>query len=133
MSVQEYTLHTNQQGEHTFKGTQLGHASSGSEVHTHGSPQPDQRFKCHACRWSETTIYRTSDNRYVGHTVGKSTMAGEIDFARIVFARNALELVELLTVRKGTPFLPLPSARALAQAAEDDDAVFEAYSNRAVI
>jgi hypothetical protein len=47
---------------------------------------------------------------------------------------SAVALVDLLTVRgKQSPYLPLPSARALAQAADIDDDIFDAFNNRAVI
>ena len=43
------------------------------------------------------------------------------------------EVVEILTVKGQTdPFIPAPSARALAQAADKDDDIQEAYVNRAV-
>lgn len=51
----------------------------------------------------------------------------------MTFTPSAYELVEILTVKNAPePYIPLPSARALAQAASKDDDVREAYIDRAV-
>lgn len=139
----QFVLETEQQGEYAFYGVLLGEASSQEKIHTHdGMYAPrdaDRRDKCHGCRWLETRIYRadpdgngTGGKKFVAHTIGRSRIPGEIDYARLFTTPSAFELVEMLTVRRKTPFLPLPSARALSQAAALDEDVKEAYVNRAV-
>lgn len=126
---------------HVFAGRIIGASTSEAPGHNHAgdylSPtvatENGRRTKCSACRWLETTLYITDAGGYVVHTVGRSIVPGEQDYPRVTFTDSAYEVVELLTVKKsGEPFIPLPSARALAQAADRDDAIQEAYVNRAV-
>lgn len=127
--------------KHEFSGTVIGAATSESPHHSHpedylsaaSPPQTGRRQKCSACRWLETTLYRTDDDRYVVYTNGRSIVPGEQDYVRVTITSSAYEVVEVLTVKKAAePFIPLPSARALAQAASRDDDIQEAYVNRAV-
>lgn len=133
----EYTISTQRTGM-TFTGVVIGSGTSEIADHSHreryitdiGSGRPS----CSACRWFEVTLYRTEDGRYVAHTVGRSVIPGEIDFARVVSSTSALEIVDMLTVRRQSgSFLPAPSSRALAYAAETDDEIRYAYVNRAVV
>jgi hypothetical protein len=140
--MESITLHVDG-AEHVFDGTALGAATSESRYHSHPedflapstpSAAVSRRQKCSACRWLETKIYKTADGRFVAHTVGRSIVPGEQDYVRVTFTPSAYELVEILTVKGQTePFIPLPSARALAQAAAKDDDVHDAYINRAVV
>lgn len=136
METKDFVVVTEQQGTVAFTGQLLGEASSEEDVHTHdddfGPARSNRRMKCHACRWLETKIYRRADGVFVAHTIGRSSIPGEVDYARVFTTPSAFELVEVLTVRRGRPFLPLPSARALAQAAAYDDKIENAYVNRAV-
>lgn len=147
MKMQEHTL-TTPTGDHTFNGRIIGAGTSEAQHHNHAedwlapsSPAaPDtagalpRRRKCSACRWLETTLYRTAEGKYVVHTIGRSIVPGEIDYIRVTFTPSAYEMVEILTVKSGRePYIPDPSARALAQAASDDDDVQDAYVNRAVV
>lgn len=127
----------------TFDGERVAHISS--RRHEHGphypaTPYAAKRERCSACRWFEIYLYvvpgGTEDGQpdYVAHTIGGSAVPGEYDLERVVRTSVAFDLVEQLTVRSGaTPYLPQPSARALAILADRDDAVFEAYTNRAVV
>lgn len=144
--MREFTLHT-PTGDHTFNGRIIGAGTSETAHHNHAedwlapSPSPlndgtaaPRRRKCSACRWLETTLYRTDMGKYVVHTIGRSIVPGEIDYVRVTFTPSAYEMVEILTVKSGRePYIPDPSARALAQAAEDDDRIQDAYVNRAVV
>jgi hypothetical protein len=141
MKMQEHTLST-PTGDHVFTGRIIGAGTSEAAHHNHTedflSPRtPDgteRRRKCSACRWLETTLYRTEDKKYVVHTIGRSIVPGEIDYIRVTFTTSAYEMVEILTVKSARePYIPDPSARALAQAAELYDDVQEAYVNRAVV
>lgn len=122
-----------------FEGRLLAQASSFDPVHNDvhkdhafvsGLPG---RVKCRACRWNEVFLYRdTGTGQYVYHSIGRSICPGETEYGRLSTTPSALELVELMTVRANPPFLPLPAARVLAVASQDDDDIFEAYTNRAV-
>lgn len=138
--MKSFTLHT-ENGEHSFDGVVLGTATSEAQYHNHDSdyltaaapPKEGRRQKCSACRWLETTIYLKAGGQYVVHTNGRSIVPGERDYVRVTFTDSAYEVVEILTVKGQTdPFIPAPSARALAQAADKDDDIQEAYVNRAV-
>lgn len=127
----------------TFDGELVADVSSRRDEHGPHHPADlyaAKRERCSACRWFEIRLYVVPDGSrdgqpdYVAHTVGRSTVPGEHDLERIVRTSVALELVEQLTVRNGTnPYIPAPSARALAILADRDDAIFEAYTNRAVV
>lgn len=139
--MQSFTLH-NQAGQAVeFEGSILGASTSEARSHNHPGDflvptqtRPgERRAKCSACRWLETTIYLASDDSFVVHTVGRSIVPGEQDYHRLTFTKSGYEVVEVLTVKSGPePFIPLPSARALAQAADRDDLIQDAYVNRAV-
>lgn len=102
-----------------FAGKLLGHGTS---------------FRDGKERWFEVDIYSHSEGGWIVHTQGRSVIDGERTLTRIVQTSSAFEIVELLTVNHGgRQFLPSQSARALAQAAQWDDDVRDAYVNRAVI
>ena len=137
--MERFTLHT----AAPFTGRVIGAGTSESRDHNHDTDylvpanttdtSGVRRIKCSACRWQETTIYVTDDGQFVVHTIGRSVVPGESDRHRVTFTSSAYEIVEVLTVKGNKePFLPDPSARALAQAAAVDDDVQEAYVNRAV-
>jgi len=132
--------------EHIFTGYALGVATSRAEQHTHSTRYAAPGDKCSACRWFSVGIYRvfdepeTSDGRpkprgYVVQTVGESVVPGEQRLARVQETASAYEVLELLTVRRrnAEPFITPQSLRALAQAANLDDGVRDAYVNRAVV
>jgi hypothetical protein len=144
-----HEITTKQQGTVTFFGSLIGHATSEATRHNHagetlaptGHSDRDRkgpRPSCSACRWFEAElyqeIYQGQVSGYVIHTIGRSIVPGEIDYARVLKTDSAFEVVELMTVRqKGAVFLPAPSSRALAQASSVDDDIREAYINRAVV
>jgi hypothetical protein len=125
-------------GTETVTGRLIGYASSHRDRHsphpmTHARPGE----KCPACRWFEVRIFRlepADDQRgvYAVHTQGPSRVPGEIVKCRLVFAQTGYEVIELLTVRQDSVFLPAASSRALSQAAGLDRGIETAYVNRAV-
>lgn len=135
-----HSITTKQQGTVDFYGSLIGHATSGSNRHNHRSEIVAPGDSCSACRWFEAELYQelypdvNTVKGYVIHTIGRSEVPGEIDYARVLRSDSAFEVVELLTVRqKGAVFLPAPSSRALAQASSVDNDIREAYINRAVV
>lgn len=132
-----------------FTGVRIGYGTSHKAVHTNHTgfafasevPGPD-KIKCSACRYNVVTLYRVAKSdplaeraRYVAFTEGVSVCPGEVDYHRIVRAHGGVSLVDALTVRsrRGESFLPSPASQALAQAAEDDDAIYDAFNDRAVV
>lgn len=123
-----------------FDGVVLGTASSQQSGHR-GHPNEDyareRHVKCSACRWTEGTLYRRytdAGSDYVVVTLGVSEVPEEIDLQTITETSSAYEVLEVLTVRprNGSPFIPPPYARVLAQASAVDDDIRDAYLNRAV-
>jgi hypothetical protein len=127
---------TGREGEtFSFHGVALGAGTSQRDSHNHPGDYPNPGQKCSACRWYEVTIYISDDEKFIVHTTGDSKVPGEKRFSRIIETDSAFEVVEILVVRKrdNDPYLPAQAARALAQAAEIDDRIREAYINRAVV
>jgi hypothetical protein len=144
-----------------FHGRLLGFNSSRHRTHNHpfvAVTEHGQTFvtadtamsKCNACRWSEVRIFRQlpdddqqpsehnqrPDAPYVVHTLGVSTVQGEITRSTGRFAMSGYEVVELLTIRRGKenqPFLPAAFARALAAAAGTDEGIADGFVNRATV
>jgi hypothetical protein len=128
---------------HTFDGQLIGAASTERREHTsHIGDHADRGFRCYACRWAEAYIYvvdagdpRRSQGRYCVVTVGASEVPNEVNFNRANFTDSALEVIELLTVRKRDrdPYMPGVNARTITQAAENDDDLYDAWVNRATV
>ncbi len=92
-------------------------------------------------RWFEVFIYVDANDEYIVHTVGRSLVVGETDRCRVERTSSPYDVIEILTVsvlssrqasathgrRAQAPYVPRASARALAQAAEYDDGIQEAY------
>jgi len=136
------------QGVVNVRGYVLGSSSSRRDEHNHspGDRPVDEggRRRCAACRWLETTILEETDvtqPRYVVHTVGRSVIPGESDRPRLVRTDSASEVVETLHVSRRRlagdgpeeTFIPRPSLLALAQAADVDDDLRDAYRARRVV
>lgn len=131
-TTQTFSLMT-PDGTREIQGKLLGYSSSNSDIHSHalGEHAPPG-MKCSACRWFEARIIRTDgeDAKYAVHTMGRSKVPGEIQKCRLVLTDSPREVIEVLTVRKsGTTgsFIPKPSTRAIAQAADLDDGLYDAY------
>lgn len=118
--------------------------------------------RCNACRWFEVRIFRevrppadvdpasdwsatagpdvlrrSTAGDYVLHTTGMSVVDGEVPLYKHEVTGSSFSVVEFLTTRRvgvqgPEAFLARPSARALAEAAEYDAGLREAYINRAV-
>lgn len=150
-----YTLKTGDgaAADVTFQGYVLGHATSRHLTHIN-HPREFARTgeRCGACRWTEVTIYRrylpkargttdrpedvpSGDYDYLVYRVGRSIVPGERVRRTLDDTRSAFEVVEFMVVRPngGDPYMPPQHSRALAQAAEVDDKIRDAYINRAVI
>lgn len=90
-------------------------------------------------RWFEVKILADERDEYIVHTVGRSNLPGERDLGRVEHVTSPYEVIELLTVRRVAarhrdpdqppprPYVPRASLRALAQAAEFDDGLYDAY------
>jgi hypothetical protein len=89
-----------------------------------------------ACRWFEPRIFREVDGarRYLVHRIGMSIVPTEVPYASHEWVNGAFEVVEVLTTRRAgsRPYLTHPAARVLAQAADYDNELHNAYVNRAV-
>ncbi len=136
------------QGVVVVRGYVLGQSSSQRDQHNHppGVQPLDEggRRRCAACRWLETLIIEELDEskpRYVIHTVGRSVVPGESDRPRLVRTDSASEVVETLHVSRRRlagdgpeeTFIPRPSLLALAQAADSDVDLRDAYRARRVV
>lgn len=129
-----------------FQGKILGSGTSRALQHNHpgydyitqappaSAHSSPYKPKCSACRWNEVTVYKAEDGSYVAYTEGQTIVPGENVYSRIFQVRGGVALVDALTVRTpGGPFLPRPAAAALAQAAESEDSIYDAFNDRAVI
>jgi hypothetical protein len=95
-----------------------------------GSGTSDDGYKP---RWTEVDLYRAQTGEFYVHVRGCSVQEGEQTRYRLQITRSAYEVVELLTVaHNGKTYIPRQSARCLAQAAQWDEDIKDAYINRAV-
>lgn len=147
-TMEKFTLSTREETLE-FQGVRIGYGNSKTFLHTNhpgfafASEVPGTgKIKCSACRYNVVTLFRVSRTdplferaRYIAFTEGVSVCPGEVDYYRIVRSTGAVALVDALTVRSrsGDSFLPRPASQALAEAAEDDDAIYDAFNDRAVV
>jgi hypothetical protein len=106
--------------------------------------------RCFACRWFHAQIFeveRVTDEgskirygadhlkKYLIVTVGGSIVRGEHQLKRLAFTDSPHDIIEILTIRKAgaEPYLPAVSARSLAQAAQYDSKIRDAFENRAIL
>lgn len=128
-----------------LRGQLLGFATSHRDYHNHSIPEDSSKgprdlekfpsdWKCSGCRWFEVSIiWDVEDKTYAVYTVGKSAIPGEEARPVVRFTQSPLEILEILTDKRGnTPRLPDASARCIAQAADADQRIRDAYVNRAV-
>ena len=129
----------NERGDRVDLSTKyLGAGSSRQPEHNHPEgkwPRKGEK-RCSACRWFEVQLYKTREG-YAVQQRGCSVVPGERTYHRLWQTPSAFHVVEIMTVRENSAehkraFLPQPSAHLLAVAAEFDDAIREAYVNRAV-
>lgn len=133
---------------YTLYGQRLAFSSSRRDSHTHLGDFAPPGWKCSRCRWFEVGIYRLGDGdethlercdpappingaRYVVHTVGRSIIPNEIDYARVAWAESPHRVIELLVMqREGhRPKIPEASATAIDEAASLDPAIDDAYDS----
>lgn len=117
----------------------LGFATSHRDRHTNHDPErgymPPGMGRCSACRWIEVKILELSPEcadefggQYIVHTHGRTTVPGEIELCNPFVSSSAFEILDFLTVnRNGNTFVPHASARSLAQAAQYDTNIREAW------
>lgn len=136
---------------HTLEdATFLGFGTTRTSRHTNHEDSDyasaNGKVRCSACRWYETRLFRVhgaNPQRYLVHHTGASRVPGEVYFYRYEEAFSAHQVVELFTIRphpddvdshgrQRTPFITRPGAIVLAMAAGHDDAIDDAYVNRAV-
>lgn len=113
-----------------LRGTRIGFASSKMPTHNHtGDRQDATGPRCSACRWFEVHLFKTHNDEYVVHTAGHSILPDEVPLYKLSRTRSPYEVVEILTIRRhGNTVVPGPSARVLAQAANFDAGILDAYS-----
>jgi hypothetical protein len=121
-------------GDVEVPGTLLGLANSSRLEHNHATPFVRKGDRCSTCRYTEVRLFRDGDH-YVLVTLGMTVIPGETIIHRIRRLTSPFEVLEVLTVRKPgrEPFLSKSAALALAQAADVDGGIADAYVNRAVV
>ena len=125
-------LRSDAQPELLVAGRFVGWSSSKSTRHTH------EWAWCSGCRWSEFRLFVRDTGGFVIHYTGVSDKPGEVTRLRYEEAITAHEVVEILTTRRSRDgrrdvFLSAPAARLLSQAASFDEAIRDAFENRAVL
>lgn len=148
----EYSV-TNEDGTAIdFVGALLGEASGRREIHRGHDVWPEREddyagvgVRCSACRWTEARVYLTygrippergtlqderyrESNGYVVEIVGRTLVPGEDDRHSAWCVTSPHSVVELLNSSRSST---LAARLALAEAAGNDDALEEAYINRA--
>ena len=121
--------------EHHVIGRLVGETTSEREYHTHPeNEQPPPGVRCSACRFFTIKIFICDGSpRYVAYTTGHTRIPGETERYRLFMTDSPLELIEMLTTRQqGRAFIPRDTLRALAQAADVDDDLYDAYADRKV-
>lgn len=124
----------------TITGELLGIGSSWRPRHQNhqGTEFAPPRTHCSTCRWTEIRIFAVDEDdrslgRYLVVKRGASVVPGEQDFVEWDWQIAGHEVLSKLTTRRGTDaFLTAPADRALAQAAENDSGMRDAYINRVV-
>lgn len=127
-----------------FHGQFLGLGSSHRDTHIN---HPDRRFAprgtpCSGCRWFESRIFcDTDDHRLLLYTVGESIVDGEEPRYRAEWVVSPYEVIDLLTTFRPAEVpggqrqqsLSYAARRALAQAANFNDKMRDAYEGRTAI
>lgn len=128
---------TNQgQVEVQFQGYLLGEGTSYRPTHMHppGS-YPPRGTRCPGCRWTDTRIlWSTDDKCYVVTTIGNTQVPEEQIRTFTIWTSSSTEVVESLLVnppshvKRTRPQLPSQNEEAVESAADYDDAIDQAYS-----
>lgn len=89
-------------------------------------------FQLGKTRWYEVELWRTIDDRYVVHKVGRSDVEDEHDRHSAIVADRPEGVVAALYSRRasGDYHLPLTAKLALEDAADKDSRLREAYLHR---
>lgn len=121
-------------GDVEVPGELLGLANSSRLEHNHATDYVRPGDRCSTCRYTEVRLFRDATH-YILVTLGMTIVPGETIIHRIRRLTSPFEVLEVLTVRKPgrEPFLPKSAALTLAQAADLDEGISEAYINRAVV
>lgn len=127
-----------------FDGQFLGMGSSHRDTHIN---HDDDRFAprgtpCSGCRWFESRIFTNLERtRYLLYTVGESIVDGEEPRYRAEWVVSPYEVIDLLTTFRPAEVpggqrqqsLSYAARRALAQAANFDNRMRDAYEGRTAI
>jgi hypothetical protein len=128
----------------TSSSYRSGHRGRRSAVNPTGENHPGADFatianRCSSCRWFEPRLYRETGplQRFLAHRTGVSIVPGEVNRFRLEYLISAQEVIEHFTTRhtgqdSSPPFLSVPAAKILGQAAGFDDDMRDAWDNRAV-
>jgi hypothetical protein len=122
-----------------FSGLFLGLGSTHRPEHKGHDDEPfaPRLTHCSTCRWTEIRIFRDRDRSlYVIVSRGASAVPGETDRVAVREAESAFETVEALAVfdeRLGRPVLHPHARRALAQAAQRDAGLRDAYTHSPLV
>lgn len=137
----EWVLNDTETGEHyEVRGTLLGFATSQRSQHGHAPGKHPGPRACHACRWFEVRIIRTTDDDYVVSYQGFTTLPNEQHRHNVHRTASGYTVVEVLTQRRPdrvtgvlSTFIPRTSRFALADAAAKDEGIERAWVDRAYV
>lgn len=138
-NVIDLNLIPGKDGDQRVDGKLIGSADSSRTHHNHPGefvgedPTTGRRGHCSTCRFTEVRIFKT-DMGYAVATMGHTIVPGEVTFSHLRYMKSPHEVIETLTTRNPgkEPYLSRSAARALAQAANEDQALENAYVDRAV-
>lgn len=128
----------------TSSSYRSGHRGRRSVTNPSGQNHPASDFatgavRCSSCRWFEPRLFRETgpDRRFLVHRTGVSIVPGEVDRFRLEYLLSAHEVIEHFVTRHSgqdspAPFLSVPAAKILGQAAGFDVDIRDAWENRAV-
>jgi hypothetical protein len=117
---------------HLLRGLFLGMGSTYRPEHKNHptTPSAPPRVHCSTCRWTELRLFLLADGKIAVVRCGASNVEGERDLVSVELVETPFELVESLVTkdrRTGQSSLPMPARRALAQAANHDASLRDAY------
>lgn len=127
-----------------FYGQFLGFGSSHRETHINheGTEFAPRGTPCSGCRWFESRIFRGADTgQYLLYTIGESIVDDEEPRYRANWVISPYEVIDLLTTFRPAEqaggqrqqSLSYAARRALAQAANFDEKMRDAYEGRTAI
>jgi hypothetical protein len=126
-----------------FTGRFLGFGSSHRTTHINhdDAVAAPKGTACSGCRWFESRIFVDDNERFLLYTVGESIVDGEEPRYRAEWVLSPYEVIDLLTTFRPAEqpggqrqqSLSYAARRALAQAANFNERMRDAYEGRTVI